>query len=137
MSELSLGQTTDGRVVPLKVSSDGTLAAPVRGSGSTAWQGNVTITNSTANQQLQAGVAGNRLALTDLVISNSHSTSLLVTVKSGTTPISAPILVPLGASVILDLVSALWTAAGQALNVSVDQAVAGSVYATATGYLTP
>lgn len=137
MAEVSLGQTAAGRVVPLKVTDDGVLAAPVRGSGSTAWQGSTTITNSTANQQLQAAVAGQRIALTDLVISNGHSTSLLVTVKSGTTAISAPILVPLGASVVLDLVSALWTAAGQALNVSVDQAVAGSVYVTATGYITP
>lgn len=137
MAELVMGQTSTGALVPVKVTNDGTLAAAPRGSGSTAFQGGVTITNSTANQQLQAGVASNRLALTDLVISNTHTTSLLLSIKSGTTVIGAPILIPLGATVIIDLISALWTASGQALNVSVDQAVAGSIYVTATGYITP
>lgn len=130
-----VGQSSGGSWVPLKVNTDGTLAPAPRGSGAPLWQGGVTITNSTANAVVKAAAgAGLRNQVTDLIISNTHSTSVLVTLKDGTTAIGVPILVPAGATVVLNLVSPIRTSANAALNASLDLAVAGAVHINAVGF---
>ncbi len=136
MAELVRGQTASGTTVPLRVGDDGTLTPAPRGSGTTPWQAGVTINNSTANTSLKgAAGAGLRNYLTDLIVSNKHTVAVEIQLRDGSTAIGAPILVPAGATLVLDLIGAIRTTGNTALQVSLDAAVAANVYVTATGFI--
>lgn len=118
------------------VSSEGKLITAGRGAEETTWQNGQTLTNTAASTGIKgAAAAGVRNYLTDLVVSNEHSAAVRIQVLDGATALGAPILLPAGATVVVNFTTPLRGTAATALNVQLSAAVAGSVYVTASGYV--